>query len=207
MNAFPTLALAFGMMLTIVAAAPFAAADTPSFVRLRSINYAGSGCPAGSISANVSPDSRALSLTMDEFVAEVGPGVPLSAGRRNCQLSIDLSYPSGWSYAVLRTQRRGYVNLEPGVTATQTSSFYFQGQSRSARLSTSFTGPTSRDYIIADTLDSSAQVWSPCSSSRALNVNIQTMLRATMRNARGIITLEAPIDGTLGSLALQWRRC
>lgn len=195
----------------VLAAATFATAahaDAPAYVRIRSINYAGTGCPAGSVSQNVSPDLQAFTLLFDEFVAEVGPGVSLGKGRRNCQIAVDLDFPSGWSYSVATLDYRGYVNLESGVVADQSAAYYFQGQGATARLNTPMYGPVSRDYQIRDTLGLAAQVWAPCGMQRALNINTQIRLSA-QPGRRGLITTDS-IDGQMKTLyryGLTWQRC
>lgn len=180
----------------------------PNYVRVRSVSYAGSGCPAGSVSTNISPDYGSFSILWDSFIAETGPGIPLSASRKNCQLAIDLDFPQGWSYTVADVEYRGYVSLDRGVDATQSTAYYFQGQTSTARLSTTMRGPMSRDYVVRDTLGLSAQVWSPCGMQRALNINVQARV-SNMGNSRGngLITVESPVGSTLGGLRLQWRRC
>src|SRR4051812_29314946 len=73
--------------------------SAPDYVVVRGISYAGSGCPAGSLSENISLDYRGLSVIMDSFVAEIGPDIPLSMNRKNCQVMVDLDYPDGWQYS------------------------------------------------------------------------------------------------------------
>ena len=192
-------------------AAEAQAQSAPDYVRVRSISYAGTGCPAGTVATNISPDRQGLRILFDQFIAEVGPGVPFNQKRKNCQLNIDLDFPSGWSYTVRTMDHQGYVALERGVKATQAVSYYFQGQSATARLSTKFTGPIDQDYQIRDTLGSSAEVWSPCGAQRALNINTQVNLNNSgASHKHGIITVERG-DGAfpsgLGGLGLAWRRC
>jgi hypothetical protein len=182
-------------------------ADVPGYVHVRAISYAGSGCPAGSVAQNVSPDLQAFTLLFDQYIAEVGPGVPLGNSRKNCQILVDLDFPAGWSFSVLTVDYRGFADLEAGVSGQQQSSYYFQGQGATARLATNFSGPTSRDYQIRDTLGLSAVVWSPCGAQRALNINTQVRLSAANRFARGILTTDS-IDGAVRQIyGLQWRRC
>jgi hypothetical protein len=138
--------------LLALSLASSAFADAPPYVRVRNISYAGSGCPAGSVAGNTSPDRQAFTLLFDSYIAEVGPGVPLSLKRRNCQLNIDLDFPSGWSYTIFTVDYRGYVALERGVKGTQQSSYYFQGQGRTATLKTIMNGPIDQNYQIRDTL-------------------------------------------------------
>lgn len=193
--------------LLMLAGASQALADQPGYAHVRSISYAGSGCPAHSVAQNVSPDLRAFTLLFDDFVAEVGPGIPLSQGRKNCQILVDLDFPSGWSFSILDVDYRGYANLDSGVTGLQQSAYYFTGQGNTGRLSTTFSGPLSRDYQVRDTLGLSATVWSPCGAQRALNINTQVRLTTNNRNKRGILTTDS-IDAQITQIyGLQWRRC
>jgi hypothetical protein len=61
------------------------------------------------------------------MVASIGPGVPITDERVNCQLNIDLEYPSGFQYSSLSTEFRGYAGLDSGVTGTQEATYYFSG--------------------------------------------------------------------------------
>lgn len=180
----------------------------PDYARVRSISYAGTGCPAGTIQGRFGSDLTSFSLESDDFVAEAGPGVALSASRKNCQIMLNVDFPAGWSFAVAEVDYRGYVALDRGVSATQTSAYYFQGQSTSARLSTTLTGPTFASYRIKDTLGISAYVWSPCGLSRALVINAQARVDNTRnRSGDGVITVDR-VSGRLAQVyGLSWKRC
>jgi hypothetical protein len=60
-------------------------------------------------------------------MASIGPGVAVTSNRANCQLNINLQYPSGFQYSILGTDYRGYAALGPGVTGTQSATYYFSG--------------------------------------------------------------------------------
>jgi hypothetical protein len=51
----------------------------------------------------------------------------VTASRINCQLNINLKYPSGFQYSVLGTDFRGYTYLDAGVTGVQSANYYFSG--------------------------------------------------------------------------------
>ena len=116
----------------------------PDYLRIRSIQHAGSGRPAGSVAENVSPDRTAFTVLFDSFIAEIGPGLPLSTKRKNCQLLFDFDYPSGWQFALLTLDSRGYVSLERGVSGTQKVASTFRGSSRRGRSAPSSTGRSTR---------------------------------------------------------------
>jgi len=195
------------LALVVASVGATAFAQAPDYVRVRSISYAGSGCPAGSVAENISLDKQAFTLLFDSYIAEIGPGVSVREKRKNCQLLVDLDFPQGWTYTVMDVDYRGYVSIERGVTAEQSSAYYFQGQGATARLATSMRGPKDEDFHIRDTLGLSATVWAPCGARRALNINSQINLTASNRNASGVI-MQDSIDGNLTQIYnLKWKRC
>jgi hypothetical protein len=201
-----TLQLATVLLLTAGATQAFA--DAPAYVRVRSITYAGSGCAAGSVAENISPDRQAFTLLFDSFMAEAGPGVPFTEKRKNCQLNVDLDFPAGWSYSIAKIDYRGYVSLDPGVRALQRASYYFQGSGQTAAASSSAVGPVDQDYQLEDVLGISALVWSPCGAQRSLNINTEVRADNSLNPAgNGLITTDS-IDGTFKTIfALQWTHC
>jgi hypothetical protein len=184
------------------------ASGSPDYVRVRSINYAGSGCPAGTVAENISPDYKAFTLEFDSFIAETGPRQPLSASRKNCSIALSIDHPDGWQYTIFSVDYAGYISLDSGVQAMQKSLYYFQGQSATANLQTTFYGPTDRDYQIRDFLGITEQVWSPCGAKRALILNAQVIAN-NYRNpsGRGVITLDTIWAYARHRYSLQWRRC
>jgi hypothetical protein len=207
--------VATGLGLSLMAGSAFAGhlgmdaagdAPNPNEVHINSIAYAGSGCPAGSVSESVAPDAKAFTLLFDSYVAEAGPGVLLKEGRKNCQIAVDLRFPQGWSYSVIDVDYRGFVQLDPGTTGLQKTNYYFQGQSFGPSLQSSFRGPVAKDYHIRDSLGIDAVVWSPCGMTRALNLN--TQVRVTASGGRRALMTTDSIDGELTHVyGLRWRKC
>ena len=178
----------------------------PNEVSINSLSFAGSGCPAGTVAGNISSDAQAFTLLFDSYVAEAGPGLSLSAGRKACQLLADIHFPQGWQYSIFAVDTRGYLNLDPGVQATQQTTFYFQGQMNSGVSKTDFFGPLSQDYASRDVLGIASLVWSPCGVNRALNVKTSVSLRAPS-GARGLATVDS-VDGEFRMIyGFRWRRC
>lgn len=185
-----------------------AEAEVPQYVRIRSFSYNGSGCPIGSVAENVAPDYTAFTLLFSSYTAEVGPGIPFALKRKNCQINIDLDFPSGWSYSVFKVDYRGYISAQPGVLGTHQALYYFQGSGQTARLRTNIPGPVDRNYQVSDRFDLQTSVWSPCGATRALNLNSEVRLENT-RNpyGAGLMTLDS-VDGSVAMVyGMQWRRC
>jgi len=200
-------------LLGVTIVAPAAAATTtatgpdPSEVYINTITYGGTGCPQGSVGSFISGDRQTFTLIFDSYVASIGPGVPVTQNRLNCQLNIDLQYPGGFQYSVLGTQFRGYAGLDTGVTGVQQATYYFSGSSQQVSTSTTFKGPTSGDYEISDTIPFTSTIWSPCGAALPLNINSQVRLTSTVTAATGILTDDS-IDGHITfQVGVQWQKC
>lgn len=183
-------------------------AQAPSSVTIRNISYNGSGCPIGSVAQNVSPDNKAFTLTFSDYIAEVGPGIDLNASRKNCQLTVDLQFPSGWQFAIATFDYRGYASLDSGVEGTQKSSYYFQGMGQTGNFQTTYRGPRDADYQFRDTIGLASMVWSPCGATRALNIN--TQVRVSNRanpNGRGLMTTDSIDGAVVHKYGMMWRQC
>ena len=102
-------------------------------VQITGLAFAGSGCPAGSVSGQLSTDLTTLTLLYASFVAQAGNGIEPSNYRRNCQLNVKLKYPQGWQFSVFKADYRGYAQIPAGDTGTCKATYYFSGESRQAR--------------------------------------------------------------------------
>lgn len=178
----------------------------PNTVSIKSIAYAGSGCPAGTVSESLAPDAKAFTLLFDSYVAEAGRGIPLRESRKNCQLAVDLRFPQGWSFTIVDVDYRGYASIDRGATGMQKTNYYFQGQRMGPSLQTTLRGPFNDDYHIRDTLGVDAVVYSPCGLTRALNLNTQVRVQAR-GSSQAFMTIDS-IDGELTHIyGIKWRRC
>ena len=109
-------------------------ADGPSGheVQIQALAFAGSGCPAGSVSGQLSSDLTTLTLLYASFVAQAGKNIPASDYRKNCQLNVKIKYPQGWQFSVFKADYRGYAQIPTGDTGTCKATYYFSGDSKQA---------------------------------------------------------------------------
>lgn len=103
-------------------------------VQITGLAFAGSGCPAGSVSGQLSTDLTTLTLLYANFVAQAGSGISPSNYRKNCQLNVKIRYPQGWQFSVFKADYRGYAQIPAGDTGTCKATYYFSGDSRQASL-------------------------------------------------------------------------
>jgi hypothetical protein len=181
-------------------------AGGPPGVYFGSVSYGGNGCPQGTVSALFAPDRSSFTLLFDSYVASAGPGVPITEGRKACQIAADIRVPQGWQYSIVNVDYRGYVALPPGGVAQQSSIYYFQGSQQQSQAGTTFNGPIAQDYLASDAVPISSTVWSQCNAQIPFNIKSQVRLFVPP-GASGQITTDS-IDAKVKQIyGLSWRQC
>lgn len=206
-------ALVLGFFAALSAAAPAPAGDAidPKSVFIEGIDYAGSGCKAGSAAVSHADDFQTFTLSFDSYVANIGPGVPFTDKRKNCNLNVKLHYPPGFQYTLYTIDYTGFADLQKGINANQQSQYWFAGFNQKATLQTTFYGPLTKTYTFTDTLANEAWVWSPCGASTTLNINTQLLLTSTDPKSSGLITTDVTDISVKTkqryTYGINWRRC
>jgi hypothetical protein len=196
------------LLFTLVPMTAFGQAPNPNEVHIKNVTAIGNGCPSGTVGTMVSPDAKAFTMFFDQFIASGGGGTPIQEQQKVCNIGLQLHFPQGWSYSIVGVDYRGYAALDPGVRALQASEYWIQGAGTSrARLSSTFFGPYSDEYLLQDRLAVSAVIWSPCGAARNLNVRARVAVQGTSQTKRGLMTIDS-IDGEVKHIyGVQWRRC
>jgi hypothetical protein len=170
----------------------------------------GSGCPAGTAAVATSSDNTAFTVTYSDYLAQVGVGAKPTDFRKNCQLSLKIHVPSGFTYAIAQADSRGFASLERGARALQRASYYFMGMSATAMVSHPFTGPLSDDWQATDRTETASLVYAPCGEDRNLNVNTELRVYAGTSNPKtttSFMTMDST-DGSASTLYhFAWRHC
>jgi len=202
--------LVLALAATRVIATPMPVASAvpdPTEVTINEISYGGTGCPQGSLSSFIAADRQTFTLIFDNYVASIGPGVAVTENRKNCQLNLDLEYPSGFQYSILSTEYRGYVGIDAKVSGSQGSTFYFSGETAQVSTSTAFIGPLSEEYEVTDTLPLTSTIWSPCGAALPLNIDSEVVLTTNSATATGQITDDSIDGGIVFQVGIQWQTC
>ncbi len=174
-------------------------------------NYAGNGCPAGTMQAVFAPDNLSFSILFDSFVAEI-----TTKGRdvMNCTALIPISIPNNVQMEITRVDFRGFVNLPSNRSrAVLNSVFNFRGPGGDRDRMTlryRFDGPTATDYEISTSTLNDNQVveqteLSPCGDS--FHLRITNQLTVQSREAGAQVTIDS-IDGSSNAVYyVNWRAC
>ena len=178
----------------------------PNDVYFASVKANGTGCPAGTWNTELAADGKTFTTTFSAYETEVDRLTAVSV--KDCNLAIKLHSPQGLSFSVQSFYYQGYAFLEKGQSARQTAQYYFQGDPVNAgNARTDIKGPYDDEYLFEDNVGITDTVWSPCGTSRDLNIVTRLRLQNSSPKKDGYANLSS-VDGTAKLvLKLAWREC
>ncbi len=184
----------------------FASLASAQSLQLGQPQYGGNGCPGGSASAVLSPDSAELSILFDQFMAEAGGTTGKRIDRKSCNLAIPVRVPQGYSVAILKVDYRGFASVPAGGLGRLESEYFWAG-ARGPRVTRDARGPFNSSYFVSDELIATTLVWSGCGAEVNLRINSSMMAQTNNRNEQTLATVDS-VDVSSGLIYhLSWRRC
>ncbi|QXJ25654.1 DUF4360 domain-containing protein [Actinomadura graeca] len=208
-------AAAATLAVTATSAAPAVASEPlltrgPDGVTIEIATVNGSGCPLGTAAIAVSEDKEAFTVTYSSYMAQAGGSAPPTDFRKNCQINMKVHVPQGFTYAIASTDHRGFAYLQPGASAVQLASYYFQGSKQTAEVPHHLpVGPYNKSWQFTDDVPVEQLVWKACGEER--NFNINTQLRVDKGSSDASKVSFATMDSTDGSIKttyhFAWKRC
>jgi hypothetical protein len=185
--------------------ASLAFAQDPNDISLGEPGYGGTGCPAGSVSATLSPDAKQLTLIFDEYLVEAGGETGRSFDRKSCNIAIPVHVPQGLSISIITIDYRGYNNLPTGARSEFGVEYFFAG-TRGPTFRRTFNGVLDEEYFIRNELTAQALVWSDCGAD--VNLRTNSNIRVTTRNNRqALATVDSQDVSAAIIYQLTWRAC
>src|SRR2546427_79784 len=124
---FAAVGVALSLVGQPVSTAQWPSVPPPDKIIIDVVTVNGTGCKPGTAAVAVSEDNTAFTVTYSEFIAQVGVGAGPLDWRKNCQLSLKVHVPQGFTYAIAQADYRGFAHLERGATALERANYYFQG--------------------------------------------------------------------------------
>ena len=166
----------------------------------------GTGCPAGTWNTAISGDGQTFTATFNSYAAFVSPETGFAV--KDCLLAIKLKSPEQLTYSVQSFRFSGYAYLQEGVTASQTATFYVQGNpGNSIEARQDLNGPFNSAYNLNAEAELGRKLWSPCSAERSLNVQTRLRLRNGAERGTGYINMAAATGQAKLVARISWRRC
>ncbi|KAL2264200.1 hypothetical protein VTK26DRAFT_476 [Humicola hyalothermophila] len=178
-----------------------------SEIKILNVTAIGSGCPAGHAYVNVDATGTIFDVAFDRYIVTAGPGSSASDSRKNCRISINLQFPSGYQFSVIETRFTGYASLAEGQTGTCRAGYTFAGDSsQEVVFQKNIIAPYEDNYnMIAGV---GIESFSACGASTAiLNVNSEIRITPISTPHPGTMTVDA-FDGSLHLIfSTNWRLC
>jgi len=206
-----TMALIGGSATVSLGAPASAKAPSPpgEKVVIDVVTVNGSGCRKGTALVAVSPDNEAFTVTYSEYLAQVGPETKNKESRKNCKLDLRLSTPAGFTYAIARTDFRGFALLENGATAVERAKYKFQGSPDRSFAEHRFAAPYDGFWQTTDVTEAAFLIFGPCGKSRRLNIDTELEVKAgpSDPNTLSLITMDST-DGEFKTVyRFVWKAC
>ncbi|MFY1694657.1 MULTISPECIES: DUF4360 domain-containing protein [unclassified Solwaraspora] len=197
---------------SLIAGAPASARsimdDPPADkVVIELVAMAGSGCEPGTADVAVSPDNTAFTTIYSDYLVQAGPGIPVTDGRRNCQLNVLVHVPAGYTFAIVKVDYRGYGLLEPGAIATQMANYYFQGMTESTSTNHPIAAPLDDNWVVTDEVPIGSVVWHPCGELRNLNINTELRLTKGTSTGESFLTMDSTDGSIETTYHMAWQPC
>ncbi|MEG3633640.1 DUF4360 domain-containing protein [Micromonospora palythoicola] len=171
------------------------------------VAMAGSGCRPGTADVAVSPDNTAFTTIYSDYLVQAGPGIPVTDGRRNCQLNVLVHAPAGYTFAIVKVDYRGYGLLNPGAVASARANYYFQGMTQSTFSNHPIPAPLDDNWMVTDEVPIASVVWHPCGELRNLNINTELRLSRGRSTDTNFLTMDST-DGSIQTMYhLAWQPC
>ncbi|HPI39486.1 MAG TPA: DUF4360 domain-containing protein [Pseudobdellovibrionaceae bacterium] len=175
-------------------------------LKLGSPSYGGSGCPAGSAQANLSPDQNELSILFDSYLVEAGGGNKKTVDRKACTLSIPVHVPQGYSVSIFQVDYRGFASIPSRGRVDFTAEYFFAG-GRGPQLKKSLMGPQVDTFTFTDELLAEGYVWSRCGDSVNLRINTSLMAMTNRNKEQTLASVDSADVSNSLIYHLQWKRC
>jgi uncharacterized protein YraI len=175
-------------------------------VDVKTVN--GSGCPAGTAIVTVSPDNTGFHISYRSYRARVGGSSTIVDSRKNCQLSLEVHVPQGFTFAIAQAEYGGRASIADGVSGLERANYYFQGSPDNNYVDHLFDGPFSGPWHTSDQTAVGELVFAPCGVSRILNVNTELRLKADTTDPRSSFMSMSTTDGSIDTIYhFAWKTC
>ena len=185
----------------------------PAQIYIEEFSYSGSGCPAGTVASNLSPDKEAATFIFSNYVissAEVAGNLAQKA----CRLRLKMHVPAGWQFALFGVDYRGFARLDQGVQGFQGTRYDF-GAAGATRLPTMrLNGPTNDDYLQIAEVPIERMAFSACNAQShmlTLDSGVRIEGAQPFRNGaapeQGLMTIDS-LDGQVEEhYGFVWKPC
>lgn len=132
------------------------------------------GCPQGTFSVVNSPDGTSLSILFDAFSVSSNDQETLQ--NKECNLSVPLNLPEGYSLGVYRVDYRGYAHLEPKQSSELTVNYRLGPKNKGRRFNRKTKGEYDGEFLFTENIGAGLMKRVGCGDAAVLNVSVKLTL-------------------------------
>ena len=175
-------------------------------IELGTPSFNGNGCDRYNTAVSLTPSGQGVSILFDEFIVSSGGDPNSRFDVKNCNISIPVHIPNGYSVSVFSVDYRGFAVVPRWGHVGFSANYYFAGQAGKASERV-FEYPFEDDFLIRHQVRDGKFVWSRCGKDTTLRAD--THLRAKGNNygdetQAGVDSID--VTGAI-EYHLKFRRC
>jgi hypothetical protein len=183
--------------------------DTIVGVQLGQPSYGGSGCPQGTMSATLSPDSKTLSVIFDQFMSRAD-ATTAKRVMNDCNMRIPVSVPAGYKVQATRIDYRGYAAAPKsgrGVLKVQYQMYDSSGSALGKEIKRRkiFPGPRDDMYLVSSRVKVGPA--SGCGKNFTLGITGRAIAVTNKKGEDAIMTVDTVDSSETVRYFLRWKKC
>ncbi|CEJ81086.1 Putative Secreted protein [[Torrubiella] hemipterigena] len=180
-------------------------AQDPQYVKVKGISVLGSGCPPGSADVQIDATGTLFEVTFSAYEVQTGPDTKPADWRKNCKLTINMEFTSGFQFSVIDTDMIGFAEIPAGVSGQCINTYSFTGNgAEHVDYKIPLDGPYSGNFDLQSR--PGIYSWSPCGGSTAI-LNMNTACNISPTGKPALIAVDH-ISGKLTvEFHIEWRPC
>lgn len=166
--------------------------------------YSGNGCPLGSADVSLLAGAKRIDITFDKFSVEADNALGRVVAKKECDVTIKIKIPHGFSLAVEKVRYNGISRLPFGSNAHFVGAHYFNHE-QVAAVNKRYYGQTSSAFDISSRVSHQALFWSPCGE----DAEIFSRTNIAVSSVKSLFPASIQVDDLQPGLSyyLLWRPC
>ncbi|MBF0362807.1 MAG: DUF4360 domain-containing protein [Oligoflexia bacterium] len=175
-------------------------------ITLSDLNYAGSGCPFGSLTSQLSSGRDKVQLIFKDYkIIRAISGN--QGGSKNCNFVVSINVPTGYAISIQKIELRGKMKLPRGAESIFSNEYAFAGH-LGPILSNKFNGPYDDSFKVEKNIALQEQIFSPCGETALLRVNSSFVVKNPSFDTASVsIDGSSPRDRAGIIYSLRWKKC
>lgn len=175
-------------------------------VEVHSPQFKGTGCPKESADVSMSANAKQVDLVFKGFGLEADNSLGNSSLSRECEATIRIKVPHGFSVAIQRVRYLGIYDIPFGANAHLIGTHFFN-EDEFASFSTRYYGKSEGALSVSAKIPYHNLAWSACGEEAVVSSRTKVMLQASKSVRKASFRIGEDLVASGLSYDLIWRSC